>query len=223
MLYSAVSSFIGGIALCKTTYISYSVFRSFHWLYYRFVQSLSCYHHRFLSTALLAAATLAPLARYYQEDERWMDLQPSLGWCFWLATVSACLSCLLCGVVWKYAELKRASSGSTAPSSTPSSQPPAAERATATVSPLSVAYTGRKVSVVRESLHNPQGRDGGATGGGVEFPVLRLPRYDEHPEPGTSLPCSPPPSYEEAIRGSYTPPPYPHVPDTTSSARSSHR
>ena len=179
---------------------------------------------------MLAVATLAPLATHYEDDDRWKGSQPSLGWCFWLASVSAGLSCLLCAVVWKYVEMKKAPSrptslnANTPPSQTPTTAAATAAGSTSTaVSPLSASYNGRKVSVVREGLHSSRGHLDGAAAGGAEFPVLRLPRYEEPSEPWTNLPGSPPPSYEEALRGSYLPPPpYIHVPDsTTPSGRNS--
>ena len=60
-----------------------------------------------LSTAVLSVITLALTGGKYTGDERWKDLDPELGWCFWLAMTACFLVFLLGALGWLYDEMKK--------------------------------------------------------------------------------------------------------------------
>ena len=174
---------------------------------------------------MLSVITLALIGGKYTGDERWKDLDPELGWCFWLAMCACILVCLLGVLGWKYDEMKKSppaatSTNSVAAGPAPPARPPPSvavidvrpENQTSSsssvsetdVSSRSTDASGtkskqRSIQVATNDHPNPTGR----TSSGAEFPVFRLPRYEIPPEPGSQWPRSPPPSYEEAISERY--------------------
>ena len=70
---------------------------------------ITYYHHYYYyihvripfhpSTAAMTAGTLAVLGICFENDQRWKDADPRLGWCYWLALSAASL-CILMSVVF---------------------------------------------------------------------------------------------------------------------------
>ena len=56
---------------------------------------------------MLSVITLTLLGGSYHGDERWKDLDPELGWCFWLAMTACFLVFLLGALGWLYDEMKK--------------------------------------------------------------------------------------------------------------------
>ena len=195
-----------------------------------------------MSTALLSLITVGLLGDKYHGDERWKELDPQLGWCFWLAMSACILVCLLGALGWKYDEMKKSppaatSTNSVAAGPAPPARPPPSvavidvRPGNQTTSSSSVSETDvssrstddanntkskqRSIQVATNDHPNPTGR----TSSGAEFPVFRLPRYEIPPEPGSQWPTSPPPSYEEAVSGRHddvaSPPQPVLVPDSS--------
>ena len=82
-----------------------------------------------LSTAVLSVITLALIGGKYTGDERWKDLDPELGWCFWLAMCACILVCLLGALGWIYDEMKKSPPAATSTNNgaarrTPARPPP---------------------------------------------------------------------------------------------------
>ena len=80
---------------------------------------------------MLSVITLALLGGSYHGDERWKDLDPELGWCFWLAMSACILVCLLGALGWIYDEMKKSPSEATSTNNgaarrTPARPPPSA-------------------------------------------------------------------------------------------------
>ena len=73
--------------------------------------------------------TLALLGGSYHGDKRWKDLDPELGWCFWLAMTACILVCLLGALGWLYDEMKKSPPAATSTNNgdarrTPARPPP---------------------------------------------------------------------------------------------------
>ena len=82
-----------------------------------------------MSTALLSLITVGLLGDKYHGDERWKELDPKLGWCFWLAMTACILVCLLGALGWLYDEMKKSppaatSTNNAAARRTPARPPP---------------------------------------------------------------------------------------------------
>ena len=80
---------------------------------------------------MLSVITLALLGGKYTGDERWKDLDPELGWCFWLAMSACILVCLMGALGWIYDEMKKSPSEATSTNNgaarrTPARPPPSA-------------------------------------------------------------------------------------------------
>ncbi|XP_076449228.1 uncharacterized protein LOC143285706 [Babylonia areolata] len=178
--------------------------------------------------------TLAILADHYRDDGPWKDLNPALGWCFWLVVASTVLNFLMIGVSYKRDEIRK-STGSPAVSQAPSNPPP---RRASNASTISLDGR-RKVTIFHTSTSTPT-RGGSNVGGesagvnnpgpspssrqrgeGERFPVLALPRYDMPPLPPLeNAPSVAPPSYEEVTRGGAMFPPPPVYSVSEAAARS---
>ena len=169
----------------------------------------------FRSTAFFATITVALLGGYYDDDERWKNQDHSLGWCYWLVVSVIIIVTIIGCLHWKYDNIQNAKGKvSGAPSINP------VQRRASNASTISIA-NGKKITIFRQDRtaattsqnpsapppawpQRPDEREGTS---GAQFPILTLPRYDIASEPGTTMPDTAPPSYEDVMRGGATPPP----------------
>ncbi|KAL8570102.1 hypothetical protein ACOMHN_033781 [Nucella lapillus] len=191
-----------------------------------------------LAACIGLVITLGLLGGNYKDDDRWKDLDPSLGWCFWTTAACAIMDFLLIGVFWKFDEMNNKNTVSQSPTRNPP------QRRSSNARPVTLEAE-RKVPIFRTSLadgaagtsHSPQRSSGESAssprshsfvnwrvsggGDGGRFPVLTLPRYDIPSEPGVGHPYVPPPSYEDVVtRGDVLSPPPPY---TVEAAAAEHR
>ena len=118
------------------------------------------FHFHFRSKpALLTVTTLAIQGDNYGEDERWEELDPRLGYCFWLAMVAGLTSFLLGGLVWRYDELKKSAARTTvAPlssSPTPTTTPPTTPTTAAAAAAAAASPRPRPAPTLSSVVHPP--------------------------------------------------------------------